>query len=171
MIVYHEVTRKDLPDILKEGIKRESKGSKTNEIIQKTDDFLDSHVPPELAKQGVCRNNNIYAYVADDGHIIDITDGRHKSITDFARQSDGVILAIEIDPSTCYVSDLDAYDEVKQAVQNNADEHTLTAAAASYWARLVRLDQFKIDSIKRPEVMIPHDINPGSLSLVSPADQ
>lgn len=168
MIVYHEIEFESLESALAKGLKRSSRGEKgdTSDII-KTDCFLDEQRPKGLSKAGVSRDDNLYAFMATDGKVISITDGSAVDINTFVKNSSKALLELSVPPQHCYVSDLNAYDAVKKAVENKADEATLRILAKRYWEALQPMKTFKTGSIRRPEVMITKDIPPKNITLVS----
>lgn len=170
MIVYHEVSPDAVESILQKGLKRKTSGSKTDSLVGRTDDYLDSRIPEKYAGKGISRSNNNYGFVVDGDEVIDIYgDQRRVSTTEYVRKSEQAVLALDVDPARCYVSDLDAYDAVKEAVDQGFGEEELAQLATAYWDTLVPLEQFEPDSIKRPEVMITYDVEPAKISVVKEA--
>lgn len=167
MIVYHEVDPSTVPAVLSEGVKRHTAGPKTDELIRITDAYLDELVPPRLAAEGVNRRAVIYAYIAVDDNIIDITHGETIPLTMFIARSDLAVLSLEVDPQRCYVSDLDAYDTLKNALESRDEPVAgLERLAAEYWSHLTPLANFSLDMIARPEVMLTYDVPPGAVRHV-----
>ena len=165
MILYHEVAKDSVEKILADGLKRTSRGDKGDQtdIIQ-TDAYLDDHRPDAVRKQGVSRDDNLYAFVGTDYSLIDITNGATVPLTDYPNDG-SVLLRIAVDEVACHVSDLDRYDAVKAAIANH-ETATLAELADTYWTSLTPLRDFKIGDILRPEVMITTDIPPRQITLV-----
>ncbi|HSH55292.1 MAG TPA: hypothetical protein VK983_00540 [Candidatus Limnocylindrales bacterium] len=156
MIVYHEVSPEAVSSIREKGLKRTSRGEKSDDAIAQTDQFLDAHRLPELVDASVSRDNNLYAYVVEDEKIVSITDGARMSLEDFIQQSQQALLSIEVDPQRCYVSDLDQYDAVQKALEEkNSSAERL---ARDYWQSLIRLNAYEQGAIKRPEIMVTYSL-------------
>jgi hypothetical protein len=166
MIVYHELDPDTVDDILKQGIRCSSTGSKTDDAIQRTDELLDSLIPPGFADRRISRQHNLYAYLTHDGAVIDITDGQELPAADFLANSTMAVVSVEANPSAAYVSDIDAYDRVKEAIQNNAARETLNNLASDYWSRIIPLEDYQNGSFRRPEVMITYDVPPEAITLL-----
>jgi|GEM_PF-3474691 len=163
-IAYHEISFDDLKDALINGLKCTSRGDKgDDEHIIETDHMLDSQRPAILREQGVSRDSNLYAYLASGDTVIDITDGQTIPLTTFVKRSKQAVLALTINPSRCFVSDLDAYDEVKSAFANRSSASALRHLAERYWKTVVPLNEYAPFQIARPELMITYDISPTNL--------
>lgn len=162
MIVYHEARPDDIADILEHGLKCTSSGAKSDDrLIRRTNDLLDSYRPQACLANHISRNDNIYAYLFQDGLITDIADGKRLTLKTFRQRKRLSLLALRIDESRAYVSDLDRYDTVKQAVADkSADIHMLNRLVEEYWSALQPLSGYDGRSIARPEVMITYDITP-----------
>lgn len=168
MIVYHTIAADSLQKTLKEGLKCSSRGEKGNDTaIAKTDKFLDAHRPDTLINSHVSRDNNLYAYTADGDTIIDIVDGQKIDLKVFVEKEEQSVLQLTIDPAKCYVSDIDLFDEVKEVVEKKANAPTLTHLASRYWQNVRPLHTFSIGDMHRPEVMIPFDVHPRDIKVVS----
>ena len=156
---YHELSAEALNDVLDNGLKRASRGDKgDDQDIIKTNKLLDSQLPTRLKRQSVSRDNNIYAYMCIDQSIIDITDGRLVPLDQFVASSRGQIIELTIDPSKCFVSDLDAFDRLKLAIKQHFDQSQIQLLVTEYWGKLIRLDDYRPLSIDRPEIMITYDM-------------
>lgn len=151
MRAYHEVSPDGLGSVLANGLKRTSRGDKSDKIIAKTDAFLDAHRPKYLKDNGVSRDDNVYGYVAVGDAVIDITDGRIVPIREFVAQSKQAVLELDVDAQHCYVSDLDTYDALQDAITNYEDNATLEKLAVSYWKKVMLLADFSPQDIVRPE--------------------
>ena len=160
-IAYHEIKSSSLSEVLENGLKCTSRGEKgdDHDIIQ-TDTLLDKYRPDSLRTAGVSRDNNLYAYTAVNGKIVNITDGTHVDIHDFVKKSRQTVLKLATDPRRCFVSDLDAYDRVIDAIKSHKSAESLKMLANEYWSRLTPLPKYKPSSMTRPEIMITYDIDP-----------
>lgn len=170
MHAYHEITADSLKSVLKNGLKATDRGKKGDDsTIANTDKFLDERRPETIRTNGVARTAAIYAYLATGTYVIDITDGSHARIPDFIRRSEDIILELAVEPSRCYVADLDAFDAVMDAIRNNHPSEHQEQLAEKYWQTLVRLDSYRIDTFKRPEILIPYDIDPDAITIAREA--
>jgi hypothetical protein len=157
MFIYHVVNSDAVDAILKEGLKRVSRGEKGNDnAIIKTDAFLDNLRPQTIEMAGLSRNNNIYGYLPVKDRVIDIRDGK---VVDKEKiiNSGNTLLQLTIDPKRCYISDLEIYDAIKDQFDSKKDTH-LTRLASKYWSNVTRLDKHDITIPQRPEVMVTYDI-------------
>lgn len=167
MVVYHEVDSSSLGSILKKGLRRASHGEKSDEsAVAKADTYLDGCRPSELEQVGVARSENLYGYVVHDNKIINITDGRAVDIATFVNSTNQVVLRLHIAPERCFVSDLDAYDTLKAAIENKSDDGALQRLSKKYWNSIIPLAEFSVGAIQRPEVMITYDIAPNHIELL-----
>ena len=167
-IAYHEINPESLDGTLKHGLKCSSRGDKgDDQDIIKTDAFLDKYRPSGPEEANVSRDNNLYAYLVVNTKISDITDGKLIEITDFIANSDQVVLRLKIDPTRCFVSDLDKYDAIKKRIVKSEDLDELRPLAEQYWTQLQPLNQYKTSSIHRPELMITYDISPEDITQAS----
>lgn len=165
MNIYHEATDTSLGLILKEGLKCSDRGAKgQDDAIIKADEFLDECRPDTLKQAGVSRCNNVYGYVGTEGTVVSITDGNIAPLEQ-KREGDGAVLLLDINPAHCYVSDLDKFDAVKDALVSG-DANTVERLASDYWQSLVPLTRYRWQQIQRPEVMITYDITPERISRV-----
>ena len=168
MIVYHEIDPSSCGAVLKDGLKRTSRGEKgDDELIKTTDELLDSRRPSGLSQAGVSRDNNLYAYLSSDDHIIDIKDGLEKPISEFADRGEQVLLSLQVDSDKVYVSDLDRYDRLKEAVASGLGQPVLEELADTYWRAVISLKLYQPHSLRRPEAMITYDINSQLVEVVS----
>jgi hypothetical protein len=166
MIAYHKISSDKLEDALTRGLDCTSRGAKgADESIKQADAFLDDHRPAKLVEANVSRNNNLYAYVASDEGVVDIQNGKVVSLQTFIEHDDQISLRITVDPQKCYVSDLDQYDRVKRALQNN-EAIDLSGLAKQYWASLIPLRTFTMGAIERPEIMITYSIPPQDIEAL-----
>lgn len=168
MKVYHEISPDAVGAALMNGLKRTSRGEKgSDDSIKKADAFLDAHCPAGLKELGLSRDNNLYAYISDDEDIVDIVDGSLVQLKDFISHSDQKVLEVRVEPRQCYVSDLDTYDALKNAIENNEDKQIVEQLAHSYWNKIKVLNQFNIGDIRRPEVMVTYDVDQVHIKLVN----
>lgn len=159
MRAYHEVNPDSLGSVLTKGLYRVSRGEKGGDpLIKKTDNFLDERRPRVLKEQGLSRDDNIYAYIATDHGVIDIEDGKELSLGALKDKDDLPVLEIDIEPARCFVSNLDTYDAMKQALERHEEPAKLENVATAFWHNLVPLSQFTRGKIPRPEIMITYDI-------------
>lgn len=168
MRLFHEIPKHSVTSILEEGLKRTSRGEKGNDdAIIKTDKLLDEYRPDRLLHANVSRDNNIYAYIGYSDTIIDITNDREVALARYVRASSNVLLELYIDQENCYVSDLELYDSIKNGVESGMSNKELLNKIEQYWQTLVPLNAFHLGSIRRPEVMITHDIPATQLQIVN----
>ncbi len=167
MKLYHEVKPDSVGAILQKGLIRTSRGQKGDDkyIIQ-TDAILDQHRSSALKEAGVSRDDNLYCFYAHNGSITDIRDGAVVPLKKYAATNDYSVLEIDVPVKGCYVSDLDTYDALKDAVTHH-QQNKLEQLAKSYWDKLTPLEQYQEGTFRRPEVMITFDIDPGHLRLLS----
>jgi hypothetical protein len=164
MRLYHEVSTAMYETAIEHGLRCDVSGSKTDGIIERTDKLLDQARPARLAQAGVSRSNNLYAYLGDDSAVIDIQNGRRVVLAEWHNSANSKLLRIEVEPSSCYVSDLDRYDAVKaQVAAGRTPDRELTL---TYWKSVVPLAEFKPGSVKRPEVMVTRNITPEEITPV-----
>lgn len=167
-VAYHETNPDILSAALVHGLRCTSRGDKGDDpAIKQTDDFLDALRPKLLLAAGVSRDDNLYAYLCIDESVVDITDGSLVARTKFIQRSTQAVLELEIDPRRCYVSNLDTYDALKDAL-THYDTPAAEKIAHSYWSSLTPLTDFTLSSIKRPELMITYDIPPHQLRHLNP---
>ena len=167
MTLYHEIPHDSLAQIMRDGLKRSTRGEKgDDDAIATTDRYLDDHRPAAIAARGIHRNKSIYAFLGDTDHIIDITNGATLPLADYPL-SGSVLLRLDADMADCYVSDLDSFDAVKSALTQH-DDAALEALAARYWAQLTPLSEYVPGAITRPEVMITTDLAADRITRVAP---
>ena len=153
--IYHQLTWDDWTRAQKHGLRTQSRGAKGNEAsIQATDDFLDTHTPESLREIGLSRNNNLYGFIGNSHSLITIATGESLPVREKAAEPGQVLLELSVDPTRCWVSDLDLYDSV---MNKRKAPHKAADLAREYWSHLQRLDQYD-GSILRPEVMITYDV-------------
>lgn len=168
VVIHHEAREDSLEAILRDGIKRDDEGSKSDDVIRRTDDCLQSRLPADLAARGVSRSSVVYGYLSADGKLVDIRTGHEVEANRFTEGREEVLLRITVDSTDCFVSDLDAYDAVKMCVDSGAAEALLSRLAERYWARVVPFDDYPAGRYRRPEVMVAKDIAPEAITVVTP---
>jgi len=166
MTLYHKVSSESLDDTLQHGLKRALRGERgAADIIAVTDQFLDQHRPATLRTNNVSRDHAIYAYIGTDHSITSIENGQEEPLSKHLEQ-DGGLLKLTVDPKDCYVSDLDQFDAVKQALE--ADDPTLAEERADrYWETITPLSRYEHGTFRRPEVIITNDISPNAIAIVT----
>lgn len=168
VVIHHEARPESLDAILRDGIKRDDEGAKSDDVIRRTDDCLQSRLPADLAAQGVSRSSVVYGYLSTDGKLVDIRTGDEVDAKEFTEGRDEVLLRITVESTDCFVSDLDAYDAVKVCVDSGAEETLLSRLAERYWTRVVPFDDYEAGLYRRPEVMVAEDIAPEAITVVTP---
>ncbi|HEX2211952.1 MAG TPA: hypothetical protein VHH12_00480 [Mycobacterium sp.] len=168
IVVHHEVRPESLNAILRDGIRCDDEGEKSDDVIRLTDDCLQSRQPADLAARGVSRSSVVYGYLSVDGKLVDIRTGDEVDAERFTAGREQVLLSITVESTDCFVSDLDAYDAVKMCVDSGAEETLLTRLADRYWARVVPFDDYEAGLYRRPEVMVVKDVAPEAITVVTP---
>ncbi len=168
MIVYHEADPASYKALVNDGLKCTSRGEKTDNsaVIQQTDCLLDSRRPTKIHKLHISRNNNLYAYIADGETVQDITDGSFIPVSTFIQKSKQLVLAIDVDPTRCFVSDLDQYDTLKTALEQKQPTTKLHTMADNYWQLITPLSEYNLDQKTRAEIMITYDISPANIKSI-----
>lgn len=164
-VVFHEIAPESVGSSLTNGIVLGKKGTKTDQAIHATDQFLDTLRPQRLARRGVSRVTNNYCYLVEGDDVISIVSGEKQPITEFLQHTDQAVLRVEVDPRTCYVSDLDLFDEIK-SLRARGDTTRAQQLGATYWQHLQLLADYD-GTIRRPEVMVPCNIPPTALRRVA----
>src|SRR5690606_36778273 len=121
-ICYHEVLRNDLESILQNGLRLSSDGEKDTGLITKVNEFLDMHRPPHYRHAAVSRTTAVYGYLPKDNGVMSITTGETIAFARAVSDNDHVLLKLTVDPTRCYVSDLDLYDTIKDKIENGEIE-------------------------------------------------
>lgn len=166
MILYHEIDRDSLDNVLTDGLKRTSRGEKgSDEAIKKTDAYLDARRPATLVHKDISRDDNIYAFLGDNKTLIDITNGLIVPLSE-RKQPDIALLRLSVEPSVCYVSDLDRYDAVKHAIAHDMIDQ-LDALSEHYWQAVIPLNDYTAGTIIRPEIMITRDVLPSEIEQIT----
>jgi hypothetical protein len=156
---YHEIASSKLGAVLKNGLKRKAGGDKSSDKeITKTDGLLDKYCPKDLKDAGLSRQNNLYCYLAYKDSVVDITDGKLKLPAKLSQSPKHVLLRLYIDPIRCYVSNLDLYDQILEAIKLSQDSLAIELTH-EYWRQITRLDKYDhTQGFKRPEVMVTYNV-------------
>lgn len=167
MYVIHEIAPESIASVRSDGLSTTRKGEKSNDTaIQRANTALDNNRPADVVKAGVSRENANYGYYLRDNVVTDITDGQTYSMSRFLDRSSKTVLLLEINPTRCYVSDLDTFDDFKELVEAESTQDIITQKATEYWQRVVTLSQYKAGDFLRPEIIIPYDIPPQSITIL-----
>jgi hypothetical protein len=166
--IFHEVEKSKLDEVLKEGLKKQPRGSKGNdENMVKADEVLDAKRPLDLKEAGVSRDNNLYGYLLYRDKIVDITDGSLKDINKLSQSSEQVLLKVNVDDNRCYVADLDLYDQIIEVINNAVEGQFINDLTHEYWQKLTRLDHYDhTNGFKRPEVMVTYDVPANHVEVI-----
>lgn len=164
--LYHEVDPSNEEKILQEGIHQEAEGEKTDDENKKVDAFLDENIPPELDQLNVRRDEVIYAYMEYFDSIIDIRDGEYVPVDEFVDRNDQTLLKLTVDSGDCFVSDLDTYDTLLNAMEADEYEGRLKYLAAQYWDTVIPYDKYELGTYDRPEILITQDVSPSAIEVV-----
>jgi hypothetical protein len=157
IIAYHEIQRHKLPSVQTRGLRRRETSDKYSREIKRTNQFLDTHRAPEQAARGLSRMNAVYCYLAQDGKLVDITSGMLVEPERVITDKDHLLLQLTVDPSKCYVSDLDLYDQAKEAIEKQNSKKA-AALGARYWQALYPYVAYRPGLMKRPELIVSYDI-------------
>lgn len=167
IIVYHEIEPLSLGDVVRDGVKRTVHSSKSEEhLVKQTNRFLETHRTEPILQAQLSRLANTYGYLGNHTTIIDIVNGTCDPVREFVRRTGKTLVRMTVDPSRCYVADLDLYDTLKRAMTLGERDTTLEQLASTYWDTLIRLDMFSPDLIKRPEVLVTYDVSPKFITPV-----
>jgi hypothetical protein len=166
--VYHEVQPESLDTVLRDGIKRSTRGEKSDSLVEQVDSYLDSRRPDDVAADGLSRANVIYAYLPYGDMLFDIREGAAVDVKTFAAQRQLLLLQLTVDAKHCFVSDLQLYDDVKSAMKLGDDETVLADLADRYWRKVTHFDHFNRGRFHRPEAMLTCDITPSQITVASP---
>jgi hypothetical protein len=164
---YHEVTNNKLDSILKVGLKQGAYGDKsTDKAIMKTDKFLDNCRPESLKSAGLSRQSNLYCYFSNKDGVVDITDGQIKNPAEVSQSPKHALLKVQIDPGKCYVSNLDLYDRIMEAIKRN-DNQLALQLGRDYWQQIIPLGEYNYSKgFKRPEVIVTYNVAGSYIEVV-----
>lgn len=167
VVVYHEIEPATLKQVLEEGVKRTVHSEKSEEhLVKQTNEFLDTHRTETALHARLSRFANTYAYLGNHEKLVDIVNGTSSQVLEFIRRTGKTLVRMKVDPTQCYVADLDLYDTLKRAMELGEQDSTREHLAATFWEKLVRLDMFSPDLIRRPEVMVTYDVSPKSIEPI-----
>ncbi|ORX11905.1 hypothetical protein AWC31_35280 [Mycolicibacterium wolinskyi] len=166
--LYHEIEPQTLDDVRRNGLKRKGDGEKSDSDTKTADAYLDTHRPPETIRAQLCRDGVLYGFLPAGDGIVDIRNGAAVDIATFDRDRPQTLLRIAVDPTHCFVSDLDLYDRVKRALKTAESDDECHRLAQVYWQRVIPLLDYEPGSIRRPEAMVVADIEPADIEVVSP---
>lgn len=164
--LYHELSPETVDKVLAEGIKKDKSGTKRNSSIEKLDTFLDTHIPDEVKTLGLSRRSVVYAFMASGDKIVDIVTGDEVAVEDYIKDNQMSLLKLKVEPEVCYVSDLDLYDTLRRAMEQDEQDSTREHLADRYWKRVIPLKDYEPGTIARPEVMIATDIEPRDIEVI-----
>ncbi len=111
-------------------------------MVEHLNSLLDELIPPALQAKKLSRQNCLYMYAGFGELVMDIKTGKLTPWHDWDAGDDFIKLRVELDPATSYISDLDAYDELKRALKRGAPDEMLEELASSYWCRVIPLPDF-----------------------------
>lgn len=164
MLIYHEIDKDSLNSVKVNGLKCQSRGVKSDdEAVRKTNAFLDDRRPSHVKAANVSRQRNLYGYLGNKSWIIDIKDGSHVAVREKRSQNNLVLLRLTVNQENCWISDLDIYDALKDAIMHRQSASVLAELAARYWQAIQPLLTYD-QSVKRPEVLITRNIPPSNIS-------
>jgi hypothetical protein len=167
VLVCHEVEPDVLDSVLREGIKQDTHGEKSDSLVERVDSYLDSRRPDDVVANGLSRAHVIYGYLCDGDKLFDIRDGATVHVEKFAAQRQLVLLQLAVDAKHCFVSDLAIYDAMTHAMERGEADTVLRELADRYWRRLTSIEHFEREQFCRPEAMITSDIAPSEITVVS----
>ena len=165
MYIIHELAPDSLETVKQHGLRAQADGAKTHEDIARTDKFLDEHRPERFVTAHIRRATSNYGYFTLHNSVIDIENGVVYTFAQFIDKSTQAVLLIEANPTRCYVSDIDSFDEVKAALQEG-DTERATELAENYWQNVVHVSEFQRGDIARPEVLLPYDIPASDITVL-----
>lgn len=164
--VYHEVCPERIDQVLRDGIRCGGAGEKTAAAEKQADAFLDAHVPTDYAERGLSRRHVVFAYLPIGDRLIDIKNGECVEVRTFASRREQRLVRIDIERTRCYISDLDCYDIVKEALNESWPAKALQRWATRYWAAVTPLDDYVSGQVRRPEVMVIGDVSADAVTVV-----
>jgi hypothetical protein len=173
--VYHKTSNDSLASIQQEGLHYGATGTNNQEPhARKTNETLDRLRPKHLVRQNVSRDNCLYCYLLIGDRLLDVDSGQTVPLTQWDPGEDKAGLLLEIDPSIAYVSDLEAYDRLADALERQAPNDKIENLAAQYWQRLLplseALERYRLDSNRgrygRVEVMLTASVPPENITIL-----
>jgi hypothetical protein len=164
---YHSIQEEALARCLEIGLKYGEAGARSQEPhIQQTNDYLDRRIPSDLKSLRLYRQQCLYMYADIDGFVLDIQSGELTPWQEWDAGEGFCKLRVMLDEKACYVSDLEAYDELVRAVQQNAGAEALEHLAAQYWRRVIPFTGVSPLGYKRIEIMVTQDIRPHHITVL-----
>lgn len=161
VVLFHQIKKETFDKVRAEGVKRGFSGDKRDDAIAQADEFLTQHMPETFKSRGVDRKANIFCYLKDGHDVIDIKTGKKEHPSTINDGADQVLLEISVDPSKCFVGDLDLFDKIKGVLEDNQKEQA-EALADTYWSRVQPLTVYR-GEFKRPEAMVVCDVAPSAI--------
>ena len=169
MTLFHEIKPDKREDALCRGLMQGDGGDKRNAAINKADAFLRELQPGHLVRAGVDRQANIFCYLTHGKQVLDITTGDTRDPAAIARDHGAAMLRVEADERRCYVSDIDAYDQIKDLLIAGKIAQARQRAPA-YWQHVIPLAKYA-GQFRRPEVLVTYDIPSSGLSTIARQEQ
>jgi hypothetical protein len=186
MELLHTAPSKNRDAVLREGLHYGAQGPKSQAThAKKTNEFLDALCPSHLKARGVSRQDCLYMYLVIHDMVHDIKNGQARPIAEWTGEQDELVVQVTVDPRLAYVSDLDAYDAVAQAVMSNAASGTCRVLGQRYWQRIIplkALQEYQFDkgiftkspkaasvwpkTLQRIEIMVTGDVPAQSLKIL-----
>ena len=161
VILFHQIKKETLDKVRAEGVKRGFSGDKRDDAIARADGFLTQYMPETLKSRGVDRKSNIFCYLKEGQDVIDIKTGKREQPSTINDGTDQVLLEISVDPSICFVGDLDLFDKIKRVLEDNQKEQA-KALADTYWSSVQSLIAYQ-GEFRRPEAMVVSDVAPSAI--------
>lgn len=137
--VLHKAPVESLPAIVATGLRRAESNAQTPSELW-TNHWLDRRRPAGLAGRGVRRGECIYCYLGINGRVLDVDSGDLVPRDRWLVGPDSVRLCLTTAPGTAFISDLDAYDRVRSALEQDRHHPRLPGLADRYWSRVVDVD-------------------------------
>lgn len=137
--VLHKAPVESLPAIVATGLRRAESTAQTPSELW-TNRWLDRWRPARLAGRGVRRGECIYCYLGVNGCVLDVDSGDLVPRDRWLVGPDAVRLCLTTTPGTAFISDLDAYDRVRSALEQDRHHPRLPGLAHRYWSRVIDLE-------------------------------
>jgi hypothetical protein len=161
----HAAPASTLEHMLATGLAYGSSGRSSQEShAQKTNALLDALRPTYAVQASLSRQDCLYAYLALDGSLLDVEAGKAVPLSEWRPAADdAAAVLLDADPTQAWVSDLDAYDALATAIEQDAPIATLHELADRYWQRLVRLDTILEHYTLRGTTLAQKETAPGNM--------
>jgi hypothetical protein len=178
-VVFHKAKAADGPQLLAHGLQYGRQGPLSREgPVAQANAYLDRHIPAACAGAGISRQQCIYAYLYKEGCLFGIKSGSPIKPEDWDPGQGFIRLCLQVDAAGGYVSDLDTFDRVAEALQKKLPDNELQQRAAAYWAALIPLTTVLTkfaagrdgvtgpdgQRIARPEVMLTDSVPPANMA-------